>query len=76
MGEVNIKWHKLLFLRVIFNTYEKAKSCLQHRRLLSDYFQCNIGFRQGENLSPILFALFVNDLNVRKIIQHIFVNVC
>ena len=34
MGEGNIKLHKWVFFRVKFNMYEKAKSCLQHRRLL------------------------------------------
>ena len=29
---------------------------------LSEFFQCNIGERQGENLSPILFSLFLNDI--------------
>ena len=29
--------------------------------MISDYFMCNIGVRQGDNLSPILFALFIND---------------
>ena len=29
--------------------------------MMSDYFMCNIGVRQGDNLSPVLFALFIND---------------
>ena len=29
---------------------------------LSPLFECNMRVRQGENLSPILFALFLNDL--------------
>ena len=28
----------------------------------SDYFPCDNGVRQGENLYPFLFAMFLNDL--------------
>ena len=29
--------------------------------MISEYFMCNIGVRQGDNLSQVLFALFIND---------------
>ena len=48
-------------LNVVKNMYDKAKSCVKIENLYSDYFLCNIGARQGYNLSPLLFALFIND---------------
>jgi hypothetical protein len=27
-----------------------------------DFFDCNNGVRQGENLSPFLFSIYLNDL--------------
>ena len=64
----HLLWQKLLmydingkFLNVIKNMYMKAKSCIKKDSLMSDYFVCNIGVRQGDNLSPLLFALFIND---------------
>ena len=41
--------------------YAQAKSCVISGTEKSSSFDCNIGVRQGENLSPMLFALFLND---------------
>jgi len=48
-------------LNVIINLYKNAKSCVKSQGKLSDYFTCNVGVRQGENLSPLLFAIYLND---------------
>lgn len=62
-------WQKLLqqningkMLKLIHSMYSNAKSCVRQNSRLSAYFYSNVGVRQGENLSPILFALFLNDL--------------
>lgn len=49
-------------IQVIRNMYNNIKSCVTCDGTLSEYFECNVGVRQGENLSPLLFALYVNDL--------------
>ena len=36
--------------------YKNAKSCVESCDKISD-------FRQGENLSPVLFAIYLNDFN-------------
>ena len=62
-------WRKLLndhisgkCLKVIVNMYNGCKSRVYSNNILSDFFPCQNGVRQGENLSPLLFALYLNDL--------------
>ena len=62
-------WYKLLtqyingkMYNTILNLYNGIKSNIVYNGNTSDYFSCNTGVRQGENLSPMLFALYLNDL--------------
>ena len=62
-------WEKLLkykvtgkILNVIKSMYSNIKSCVDMDGNQSSVFDCKAGLRQGENLSPILFSLFLNDL--------------
>ena len=62
-------WQKLLkyglkgrCFTIILSMYKSIKSCVIVNGEQSSFFDCNSGVRQGENLSPILFALFLNDL--------------
>jgi hypothetical protein len=49
-------------LNVIQNIYKDIKSNIIFNNSKSDYFPCDNGIRQGENLSPFLFAIFLNYL--------------
>ena len=49
-------------LNLITNMYNGIKSSVRVNGVTSNSFPCNIGVRQGESLSPILFSLFLNDL--------------
>ncbi len=71
-------WYKLVkenikgkILNVIRNMYDNIKSCVMLNQDLSDTFVCNVGVRQGENLSPLLFAFYVNDIE-----SHLLGNNC
>ena len=69
-------WHKLInngiqgkILNVIKNLYAQVKSCVFLNGNKSDFFISARGVRQGENLSPLLFSLFVNDIE-QEFIKH------
>ena len=62
-------WYKLVkegiggkFLIIIKNMYQKSKSCVLVNGEKSQFFSSFAGVRQGEILSPLLFAFYINDL--------------
>ena len=65
----NLLWHKLLALGirgrifdVIRSMYQAVKSQVQVGADRTEPFECLLGVRQGECLSPILFAMYLNDI--------------
>jgi hypothetical protein len=49
-------------LNIIISMYSAVKSRVKYYNQISEQFQCMLGVRQGECLSPFLFAMFLNDL--------------
>ena len=63
-------WHKLLESNIsgkifilVHSMYKTAKSCVTSNGQISDTFPC-LGVRQGENLSPLLFSIYLGDLQL------------
>ena len=62
-------WYKLIkygvdgkLIRLFRSVYSSVNSCVRHLNCLSDFFKADIGLFQGEIMSPILFSLFINDI--------------
>ena len=49
-------------VRLVVNMYKDAKSRVKVGNFVTDTFDCNVGLRQGEIMSPLLFAVYLNDL--------------
>ena len=62
--------YRLLLYNVDGKFYTSIKALLQHTRVscvkvnqcYTNWFMINSGVRQGDSLSPILFALYINGL--------------
>ena len=46
----------------IKNIYQSSESCVRVNNKLTNWFRCKTGVKQGDNLSPTLFSIFINDL--------------
>ena len=62
-------WYKLIkigvrgkILNIIMSMYKHVKSKVKINNSISIGFECNLGVRQGECLSPFLLAMYINDL--------------
>ena len=62
-------WYKMIklgirgkILNIIKSMYFVVKSRVKYDNKLGTEFACSLGVRQGECLSPMLFPLFINDL--------------
>ncbi len=65
-------WYKLVkqkvtgkILNVVKNMYSNITSCVMLNQEVSETRECSKGERQGENLSPLLFAFYVDDIEER-----------
>jgi len=74
----NSLWLKLIklgvrgkMLDIVRSMYASVKSKVKLSNNLSNSFECHIGIRQGECLSPLLFSMFVNDIEETFIQQGV-----
>ena len=49
-------------LQLIKYMYNNVKSRVRGCNSLSEYFNCVVGLKQGDVMSPILFSLFIEEL--------------
>jgi hypothetical protein len=73
-----ILWKKLLncgisgnLLILIKSMYSKLKTCVKLKGEFSDFFSCNVGLMQRESLSPLLYSIYVNEIESELIKQGI-----
>ena len=51
---------------LVRSMYDNIKLQVKYLGSLSDLFSCDVGLLQGEIISPFLFALFIDDIEMKK----------
>ena len=64
-------WHKVLshningkLFNVIHTMYSSAKACIKTKNTRGNLFISEVGLRQGDNLFPLLFSIYLNDFEL------------
>ncbi|KAL4233737.1 hypothetical protein ACF0H5_008417 [Mactra antiquata] len=56
-------------LNIIKSLYTEVKSRVKYKNDLGDNFECFLGVRQGDCLSPFIFSMYINDLEEHMILN-------
>ena len=71
LTQIFLKWYKLYkigingkMLKIIKDMYSQVKACVRGCNSYSDFFELAICLKQGEVISPLLFSLFIEDLEL------------
>jgi len=51
-------------MNTIYSLYQNVKSSVKFENEISQTFVTSLGTRQGDSLSPFIFSMYVNDLEV------------
>jgi hypothetical protein len=65
------------FYNIIKNMYSYSTSCVKINDKLTEFFATKLGVKQGDNLNPNLFKIFINDLPDTRctITVHVFYDI-
>ena len=67
-------------IAILKSIYSVVKSCVRYCGDLSDFFDVSLGVKQDEPLSPLLFSLFINDvqdnINVNNMSEYDINQLC